>query len=384
MAVRIRTSKPVVESAPRLEVVLEDGARFPGSGFGAPHAAGGEVVFATGMVGYVEALTDPSYRGQILVLTYPLQGNYGVGAGHRSGHQSSAVQVQGLVVPSATRRPSHHDSDRSLPAWLTDEGVCAVEDVDTRALTKHLRDRGTLRGWIVPAGLEGNGLTQAKASARSLPDGDLARRAALSETRLYEAGPTKVLLVDAGVKEGIVREVLGRGLSVVRTPFFSDLPKLARDHGVSGVVLSNGPGDPKDLAAYVAQVLEMVSLDLPLLGICLGCQVLALAVGGDTYKLPYGHRSQNQPVRDLGTGRCYVTCQNHGYAVKAETLPGEWEPWFVNLNDGTNEGIRHRRLPLRAVQFHPEGAPGPEDTRWVFDEFRADVEAGRSRRGGAK
>ncbi len=363
------------------ELHLEDGARFLGASFGTPKPVAGEVVFATGMGGYVESLTDPSYRGQILVLTYPLQGNYGVGAGTSSGFQSSRVQVQGLVVPLATRCPSHHESGRSLPRWMLDEGVSAIEGVDTRALTQHLRERGTLRGWLLRAGLEGSSLAEAKKSAASVPERELARSATQDSPKFLEVGPTRVLLADAGAKEGIVRELLARRLSVVRVPFHADLREAARQHGVHGIVLSNGPGDPKDLAAYVGQVRDLLSAGMPLLGICLGCQILALAAGGDTYKLAYGHRSQNQPVRDLMTGRCYVTSQNHGYAVRAESLPSDWVPWFTNLNDGTNEGIRHRELPLRAVQFHPEGAPGPEDTRWVFDDFFADVDAVRRGRG---
>jgi len=358
---------------------LEDGTRFRGTSFAGERAVAGEVVFATGMSGYVESLTDPSYRGQILVLTYPLQGNYGVGSREESRFQSSGVQVQGLVVASATASPSHHASHRSLSQWLLDEGVCAIEGVDTRALTQRIRERGTLRGWLLPAGLQGEPLADAKRSAAALPERELARLAAPKEATFHEAGRTRALLVDSGAKEGIVRQLLARRVSVARVPFLSDLRQAVRDHEVDGVVLSNGPGDPKDLADYVDQVRDLLSLGLPLLGICLGCQVLALAAGGDTYKLPYGHRSQNQPVRDLMTGRCYVTSQNHGYAVTTESLPPDWSPWFVNLNDATNEGFRHRTLPVRAVQFHPEAAPGPEDTRWVFDEFCVELEAGRRR-----
>jgi carbamoyl-phosphate synthase small subunit len=329
----------------------------------------GEVVFATGMTGYAESLTDPSYRGQILVLTYPLQGNYGVPLRTESRFESQEIQVQGLVVSSATSLPSHHTSAQSLRQWLAAEGVCGIEGVDTRALTQHLRDHGTLRGWIVPAGLSGSELEERKATSATIAERELARRASRPEAWFEEAGPHRVLLADAGAKESIARQLLARRVSVLRAPFHADLSRLVREQGAHGIVLSNGPGDPKHLADYVRQVRELFSMRIPIMGICLGSQIMALAAGADTYKLPFGHRSQNQPVRDLTTGRCYVTSQNHGYAVAAESLPKDWTPWFTNLNDGTNEGFRHRSLPFGAVQFHPEGAPGPEDTRWLFDDF---------------
>jgi carbamoyl-phosphate synthase small subunit len=359
----------------RWELVLEDGSRHGGLSFGAERAVGGEVVFATGMAGYVEALTDPSYRGQILVLTYPLQGNYGVERRGGTAFESARIQAQGLVVATATRVPSHHGSERSLDAWLRDERIPGLEGVDTRELTKRLRERGTMQGWLVPAGLEGEALREAKVRAESCAPSILARMVAPREVTFLPAGERTVLFVDSGGKEGIVRELLRRNLSVVRAPFHADLARVAGEKRVSGIVLGNGPGDPKDLPEYVAQARNLTTLGLPILGVCLGSQILGLAIGGDTYKLRYGHRSQNQPVRDLLSGRCFITSQNHGYAVLAESLPSDYVPWFVNLNDGTNEGLRHRSLPIRAVQFHPEGAPGPEDTRWLFDDFCGQMDA---------
>lgn len=270
-ATRIELPEGVLAAA-AWEIVLEDGARFPGTVFGASQLVAGEVVFATGMGGYVESLTDPSYHGQILVLTYPLQGNYGVASAAKSRFQSSRIQVQALVVPSAARNPSHHDCERSLPKWLQDEDVCAIEGVDTRALTKHLRKHGTLRGWALPSGLGGKELDRAKASARAVSSNDLARRAAVDEVRIYEAGPARVLVVDSGLKEGIVRELLARGLSVVRVPFYANLRKLVEVHAATGIVLGNGPGDPKDLPEYVDAVRHLVSGERPILGVCLGCQ----------------------------------------------------------------------------------------------------------------
>ncbi|HEY3821746.1 MAG TPA: glutamine-hydrolyzing carbamoyl-phosphate synthase small subunit [Polyangiaceae bacterium] len=360
------------------ELVLEDGSRYEGRSFGAERAVGGEVVFGTGMAGYVEALTDPSYRGQILVLTYPLQGNYGVEHRGTPAFESPGIQAQGLIVVSSTRVPSHHSSERSLGAWLVDEKVPGLEGVDTRDLTKRLRERGTMQGWLLPAGLDGDALRDAKTRAEACAPDGLARMVAPREVTFLPTGDRTVLFVDSGGKEGIVRELLRRNVSVLRAPFHAELARLAAEKRVSGVVLGNGPGDPKDLADYVEQTRALMTLSLPILGVCLGSQILALAAGGDTYKLRYGHRSQNQPVRDLVTGRCFITSQNHGYAVRAESLPSDFMPWFVNLNDGTNEGLRHRSLPIRAVQFHPEGAPGPEDTRWLFDDFCSELHAGRA------
>ena len=359
----------------RWELVLEDGSRHAGLGFGASRAVGGEVVFATGMSGYVEALTDPSYRGQILVLTYPLQGNYGVERAAGLAFESPGSRRRG----SSSRKPracraTTTASDRCPRGCTTRR--CPGSRASTPAnLTKRLRERGTMQGWLVPAGLEGGALREAKMRAEACPPSSLARMVAPREVTFLPAGERTVLFVDSGGKEGIVRELLRRDLSVLRAPFHADLARLVADKRVSGIVLGNGPGDPKDLPDYVAQTRTLLTLPLPLLGICLGSQILALAAGGDTYKLRYGHRSQNQPVRDQLTGRCFITSQNHGYAVNAESLPPEYMSWFVNLNDGTNEGLRHRSLPIRAVQFHPEGAPGPEDTRWLFDDFVSQLPA---------
>lgn len=357
------------------ELVLEDGTRFPGVRFGAKREVAGEVVFATGMTGYVESLTDPSYRGQILALTYPLQGNYGVGRdGESLAFESATIQAQALVVASAIQFPSHHSSVRSLGRWLTDHGIPGLRGVDTRELTQRLRERGTQRGWIVAGGLSDVALAQAQKSAHCISEKDVAKLVSVGEPRFYQGGPKTVMLVDSGAKENIVRELLVRGLSVLRIPLTPDLQEHLRRHPVDGIVLGNGPGNPKELPDYISQVRSILDFGRPLLGICLGSQILALAAGGDTYKLPYGHRSQNQPVRDLRTGRCYITSQNHGYAVRTESLLADWVPWFVNLNDGTNEGFYHRNRPIFGVQFHPEGAPGPEDTRWIFDDFKTAIE----------
>ena len=341
-----------------------------GGGFGADRAVAGEVVFNTGMTGYVEALTDPSYKGQILVLTYPLVGNYGVPAPRLAGsldgpYESDRIQVQGLVVQHYHEAYSHATATRSLGAWLSAEGVAGLTGVDTRTLTRRLRESGTMKGWLVADDASGD---QARISADEIDMTRVFDLVVPSEPKRYEAGELTVLVVDIGAKDNIVRSLLARDVSVVRAGWRSDLAALAKD--ADGILLGNGPGDPKDLTPLIAQMRGLLATyQKPIFGVCLGHQILALAAGGDTYKLKYGHRGVNQPVQDLMTRRCYVTSQNHGFAVREDSLPEAWEPWFVNLNDGTNEGIRSRTKPVFSVQFHPEAAPGPEDTGILFDDF---------------
>jgi carbamoyl-phosphate synthase small subunit len=355
-----------------MKLMLEDGTEFVGVSFGARSPVAGEVVFTTAMSGYVEALTDPSFRGQILVLTYPLAGNYGVPAPRAPGsldgpYESDRIQVQGLVVQHAIHHPSHHASTRTLGEWLTSEGVPAVSGIDTRTLTRRLREHGTMRGWLLPAD---GALEDERAAARGVDmKQELFRLVApASVTRIGNGDGPRVLLVDAGVKDNLIRSVVRRGATVTRAPWHADLGALADE--ADGVLLGNGPGDPKDLPELVEQVRGLLRRpNLPIFGVCLGNQLLALAAGGDTYKLPYGHRGVNQPVQEVGTRRCFITSQNHGYAVRESSLPRDWEPWFVNLNDGTNEGIRARFKPVFSVQFHPDATPGPQDTGFLFDEF---------------
>jgi len=349
-----------------VRLALDDGSAVHGRGFGAARAVRGEVVFNTAMAGYVEALTDPSYCGQILVFTYPLVGNYGVPPPRRPGsleppYESERIQVQGVVVQNYVDAHSHHAACRSLHEWLAAEGVPGLTGVDTRTLTRRLRERGTMQGSLVPS------------STSDVPQGvdmreEVFRIVAPRGPLRYGEGKPAILLVDAGAKDNIVRSLLARGASVVRAPWHADLAGAARD--ADAIVIGNGPGDPKDLAPLIGQVRSLLaSYRKPILGVCLGNQILALAAGADTYKLPYGHRGVNQPVQDLLTRRCYVTSQNHGYAVNDASLPAAWEPWFVNINDGTNEGIRSREHPYFGVQFHPEASPGPLDTGFLFDDF---------------
>ena len=355
----------------KIKLVLEDGTEMTGTAFGAEAPVAGEVVFNTAMSGYVETLTDPSYRGQILVCTYPLIGNYGVPAPRPEGSldppfESGRVQVQGLVVQSYVSQYSHYAARRSLGEWLAGEGVPAVTGIDTRTLTRRLREQGTMAGWLFPASMS---LEEAKKKAGRVDmQEDVFRLVAPEAPVDYEGGGPKVLLVDVGAKDNMVRSLVSRGVSVRRVPWYAGLVKEALS--ADGIVIGNGPGDPSDLDALVEEVRVLLdSYQKPIFGICLGNQILARAAGGKTYKLPYGHRGVNQPVQDLMTRRSYISSQNHGYAVDETSLPEDWEPWFVNVNDGTNEGIRSRRRPHFGVQFHPEAHPGPEDTGFLFDDF---------------
>lgn len=358
-------------NASRMKLVLEDGTSMVGTSFGAPRAVSGEVVFNTGMTGYVETLTDPSYRGQILAVTYPLVGNYGVPAPRPPAtidapYESDRIQVQGLIVQTYVDRHSHHAAARSLSAWLASEGIPAVTGLDTRTLTRKLREAGTMKGWLFPADLDEERARRGAAAVDMKEE--LFRLVAPAEPVVHEGGKLRVMLVDIGAKDNIVRSLLERGATVDRVPWHARLAERAAR--ADGILIGNGPGDPKDLAPLIEQVRGLLgAYPRPIFGICMGNQILSLAAGGDTYKLPYGHRGVNQPVQDLLTRRCYVTSQNHGYAVRDESLPADWEPWFVNINDGTNEGIRSRVRPFFSVQFHPEATPGPKDAGYLFDDF---------------
>lgn len=364
-----------------VRLVLADGTRLWGTSVGAVDAVRGEVVFNTAMNGYVETLTDPSYRGQILVCTYPLVGNYGVPAPRAPGsldlpYESDRIQVLGIVMQHYVAEYSHHAGVRALHEWLAAEAVPGVTGIDTRTLTRRLREHGTLEGWLVPEEMDDR---QAAERSRSVDmRREVFRLVARGPVTRYGDGSPCILLVDVGAKDNIVRALLERGASVLRAPWHADLPALARE--CHGVLVGNGPGDPQDLAELVDVVRGLMADSArPVMGVCLGNQLLGLAAGARTYKLPYGHRGINQPVRDLRSGRCFVTSQNHGYAIDDLSLPADWEPWFVNLNDGTNEGIRSRSRPLFGVQFHPEAHPGCRDTGHLFDEFLDRVRCLRER-----
>jgi len=360
-------------------LLLADGTAWPGQSFGAPRAVRGEVVFHTGMVGYTETLTDPSYRGQILVLTYPLQGNYGVPAADSAdGFESNRVQVQGLIVAHHAEHYSHHAAVCSLGDWLRGAGVPALLGVDTRALTRHLRAHGTLEG-VLAAG--GPAAAHTGTEADTVDMERVAEYVEPESISTYSGPGPCILLIDIGAKESLIRSLRKRSACIVRAP--GSAPWEGLLDGVDGVVLSNGPGDPRHLGQLTERVRALFGhrgSGLPIFGVCLGHQILARAAGAETYKLPFGHRSHNQPVLELPSRRAYVTSQNHGHAVRTDSLPPDWTPWFVNLNDDTSEGIRHRHHPFFSVQFHPEGAAGPRDTSFLFDEFLGLVSARAARR----
>jgi carbamoyl-phosphate synthase small subunit len=365
-------------------LVLEDGTFFVGKGFGASKETSGEVVFSTSMVGYPEALTDPSYKGQVLTLTYPLVGNYGVPpydlkSGLPLYFESDHIQVQGLVIHELCHNPYHWASTRTLDKWLSDEGIPGIYGVDTRRLTKKLREHGVMLGILKACEVgEDPDLDKLSTEATCIPDpnlSDLVNKVSVKAPIHYKVdGKHNVVLIDCGVKYNIIRNLLKRGISVIRVPYnFS--AKEIMEYKPSGVFLSNGPGDPKKCIKTIDTIKEIVE-KVPLMGICLGAQILTLALGGDTYKLKYGHRSQNQPALDLKTNRCYITTQNHGYAIANDSIKNTpLEAWFMNPNDKTVEGVKHKNKPVFAVQWHPEASPGPYDTGFLFDTFTKMLEA---------
>jgi carbamoyl-phosphate synthase small subunit len=347
---------------PDAKLVLEDGSIFEGNSIGYPQSSAGETVFTTGMVGYPETLTDPSYSGEILVFTYPLIGNYGVADRQVKENlsryfESSAIHVAGVVVSECSSQFHHWNAQSSLTQWLKEQYITGLTGIDTRALTKRLREKGTMLGKI---------LIDAKDVPWYDPNTDhLVSRVSAKDRVVYPGGDKRVVLVDCGCKNNIIRVLLSKGVTVIRVPWDYDFLSESFD----GVLISNGPGDPKMCQTTIQHIRSVLEKTVPVMGICLGHQLMALAAGGDTYKLKFGHRSQNQPCIEVGTKRCYITSQNHGYAVDVKSMGADWEPWFINANDGTNEGIRHRSKPFMSVQFHPEATPGPVDTEFLFDRF---------------
>lgn len=344
------------------KLILEDGTVFEGDGFGAPIGKAGEVVFSTGMVGYPESITDPSYKGQILVLTYPLIGNYGVP--NKAFWESDRVMVSGLVVGSYIDTPSHFQSRRTLAEWLRAEKVPLLEVRDTRFLTQKIRNKGTLLGKIV----FDKDIPFYDPNKENLVAQVSIKKVMLQNSHSAPSAKT-ILLIDCGVKRNIQKKLLEKGVNVITVPWnFNPFTKgLKGSYSFDGIVVSNGPGDPKYVEETIETIKKALDLKIPLLGICLGHQLLSLAAGGNTEKLKYGHRGQNQPCIMEGSSRCFITTQNHGFTVSK--IPQGFKPWFTNANDNSNEGMIHRRYPFMSVQFHPEAAPGPMDTEWIFDYF---------------
>ncbi len=340
------------------KLVLKDESTFEGKSFGSQKSVSGEVVFSTGMVGYPESFTDPSYTGQILILTYPLIGNYGVF--EKTFWESNKIQISGLIVSDYINTPSHFQSIISLSEWLKKENIPALVIKDTRFLTQKIRTTGTLLGKIIFDTLSGKDIPLRDPNTENLV-------AQVSTKTISEEGSGKktVLLYDCGAKENIRRSLLKRNVRVITVPWNYD--PFKKGQPFDALIISNGPGDPKLVKETIAIVKKALDKKIPTLGICLGHQILALAAGGDTYKLKFGHRSQNQPCLLVGSKRCFITTQNHGFAVGK--IPPGFKPWFTNANDNSNEGIIHEKLPFMSVQFHPEATPGPTDAEWVFDYF---------------
>lgn len=352
-----------MQTIKKASLILDDGTVFVGKSFGYEKPVAGEVVFNTAMMGYPESLTDPSYSGQILVTTYPLIGNYGVPRreevnGLSRFYESEKIHVEALVVSDYSFEYSHWNAAKSLADWLKEEEIVGIYDIDTRELTKRLREHGSMKGKIVIEGGDDIEFVDPNLT-------NLVAKVSCKEVIRYGNGDKKVVLVDCGVKHNIIRCLLKRNVTVIRVPWDYDFNTLEYD----GLFISNGPGDPDMCGITVDHIRQAMNGTKPIFGICMGNQLLSKAGGARTYKLKYGHRSHNQPVRQVGTNRCFITSQNHGFAVDNSTLGADWEPLFINMNDGTNEGIRHKSKPYFSAQFHPEAASGPTDTEFLFDEF---------------
>ena len=367
------------KTAKQARLVLEDGSEYSGYCFGRARSQAGEVVFYTGMSGYPQYLTDPAFHGQILVSAYPLIGNGGVPGKAKSGEalldeqgiplhfESPKIQVSGLVVSEACEMPSHYSSALSLSEWLEKNNVPGIYGIDTRSLVKRLRENGSMQGKILVEG--SRDVTMDSGNPGSPVDEVSCKKVeTLSQALPGEKPLVKIALIDCGIKAGLLRCLLEGNTEIIRLPWNHSI-----DMEYDGLFLSNGPGDPKACGKTIAAVRQAFDRKKPIFGAGLGAEIIALAAGGDTYKLPFGHRGQNLPCLELGTNRCYITSQNHGYAIRQESLPRGWEPWFINANDNTIEGIRSSNNPFLAVQFQSEGCPGPRDTKFLIEKFLTQV-----------
>jgi len=349
----------------KARLILEDGHKFEGFSFGSEQSVAGEIVFNTAMTGYPESLTDPSYKGQVLVLTYPSIGNYGVPGEEISDNmtknfESDHVHISALIIADYSEKHHHWNASQSLSDWLKQEDVPGLYGIDTRLLTKIIRKKGSMLAKIVfDEDIEFYNPNQT----------NLVAEVSVSEKKIYGNGKYKIVLIDCGVKNNIIRYLLKFDTTVIRVPWDYDYSREKYD----GLFISNGPGDPVQCVPTIKHLETSLEEDKPIFGICLGHQLVALASGAETYKLKYGHRSHNQPVIEAGTNKAYLTSQNHGYAVKNSSIPEKLDIYFTNLNDDSNEGLKHKSKPVFTTQFHPEASSGPTDTAFLFDKFIDEV-----------
>ncbi len=343
-------------------LLLEDGTEFTGYHFGSQRSVAGEVVFNTAMTGYPESLTDPSYNGQILIATYPLIGNYGVPVqsikdNMHEYYESDKIQISGFIISDYSKEYSHWNAEKSLNKWMIENKVPGIYGVDTRELTKIIREKGVMLGKII---FDDEQIEFFDPNTENLVD-----LVSSKEKEVYGNGKYRVALLDCGVKNNIIRNLIIRNVTVLKLPWNYNFSEEHYD----GLFISNGPGDPTQCGATIDNLKDAFKDNKPIFGICLGNQLMALAANAKTYKLKYGHRSHNQPVLEVGTDKAYITSQNHGFAVDNDTVCDDWEPWFINLNDNTNEGFKHKEKPFFSTQFHPEASSGPTDTGFLFDKF---------------
>lgn len=343
-------------------LILEDGTIFEGFSFGYNKSVAGEVVFNTAMTGYPESLTDPSYKGQILTLTYPLVGNYGVPGSAKENDmlkhfESDEVHISALIISDYSFKYNHWNAELSLDEWLKINKIPGIYGIDTRALTKLIREKGSMLGKVI--------IKAQDCDFFDPNNQNLVKEVSIDHKKIYGSGKHKILMIDCGVKNNIIRYFLEKDSTVIRVPWDYNF----FDEEYDGLFISNGPGNPEMCTETIKNLSLALQQDKPIFGICLGHQLMALASGATTYKLKYGHRSHNQPVILEGTKKAFITSQNHGYAVNDHSLSDDWEAWFTNINDNTNEGIKHKTKPFFTVQFHPEASSGPTDTDYLFDEF---------------
>lgn len=353
-----------MEIQQKAKLILQDGSCFEGFSFGSKKQTAGEVVFNTAMTGYPESLTDPSYEGQLLVTTYPILGNYGVPSAEvkqsdiSEYFESSKIHCSAIICQDYSWNASHWLATRTLDQWLREENIPGIYGIDTRALTKLLRSKGTMLGKIIFEG-------EPDIDFRDPNEENLIDRVSIKEIKEFGGEGKHVVLVDCGTKYNIIRCLLRRGVRLTVVPWDYDFNNMDYD----GLFISNGPGNPDFAEATAANIRKAFNKEKPICGICMGNQLLGKAAGAKVYKLKYGHRSHNQPVRMVGTDKCFITSQNHGFAIDSDTLDNDWEPLFINMNDSSNEGIRHKNKPFFSAQFHPEASSGPKDTEFIFDEF---------------